>query len=1137
MLPTRAVQRTVQASAGDVSLRATAADSAALVVVVAPGFVTARRFVRRGADGAWPAVSIQLAPEATRELAALTIRARRPKVSASDARWASVGTSPLLDLDLLGGVNPADAGDVDAALRFASQLSLDADGSVSWLGLDAASNTNTTLNGSLTENIALPRAIAGGIGGGVGGFDPANGNSSGLAVNANVRAGAVANRGNAYVTMSDPTLSRSDQGLVQQGRNVRVSVGRESELIADRMTYNVAADFSRAPTTIGSFDDALRISMFSSDARVSALDAAARLPALGIPTRINARSRTNTDVRLAGRVDLGDFANRFSVRADSGSRWSLTSLVRRSSSNGANASGFDLAAQRSENTSTGTTLQLNNDRYVGRSGSLALQSSLAWSRSASELSSGDGRPAGAVRFGDGVGQLAFGGAPGLRNESVRNVLDARGALRWHPMGRVDHEFRAAWQAVHDVADAEQSRDDAGRYFYNVVDEIAAGTGRRFDRRWGEASGSARQTALALSLADYYKPSTALDIMSGVRVEARFNNQRAASPADVLERVIERAAPRNASYLLSPRVAFTYRLGNAQGGMASSALGTLNSATGLVYGGAGRFVGFTSSSIAAVADARGGFAGALRELRCNDATVPPFDWTDPIIAADAAPTRCLDGAADLAPDTLRAQTATRPLAVVPINDRITLGWRGKAGVLAVGINAAVTRTSGLLGTVDQNLRATPRQTLAHDGGRAVFVNSIDPLGDLASTRLAESRQNPSFGRLLEYTNDGRQEAAQVTLNSALTDRRYLAGGRAAISYTWSRARELRRGFDRTTGGSPFDAEWQRAALSEHAITLFGGVTPNRSSFALSGTIRLQSGRPFTPIVGTDANGDGLRNDRAFVSPAVLSDASLAESSRRCLERASGEIIGANTCTGPWSVSSNLQLTWFNGSAVGDQRLRASLSVRGPLEFLASSVFNARSPVLSGGYVDPVLYTHGAFDAVTQSYTRIANPNFGNTPLGLNGVGPSAVLDVSISFGASVNAQMARRTVRSDLKGVSVSDNERSLALVSQRLIGRLSNPFEDVLSNGAELALTDEQVRSLTERSRAYVETVDSASRSAAREMLQTIANEPEKAGNARTAFNRAQSGRLTTARRAAVSVLNETQLNTLPVSLLRSLTR
>lgn len=585
LLPSRTVQRIVQATAGTAAIRVAATDSSALLMVIAPGFATTRSFVQRGADGAWPQVRIALLPQTGRELGAITVRAQRPKVSAFDSRWATVGTSPLQDLDLLGGVNPAEAGDVDAALRFASQLTLDADGSVSWLGLDAASNTNTTLNGSLAEDIALPRAIAGGIGGGVGGFDPASGNSSGLAVNANVRAGAVVSRGNAYVTMSDPTLARRNEGIVQQGRNVRVSVGRENELIADRMTYNVAADFSRTPTTIGSFDDVLRASTFPTDARASTLDAAARLPTLGIRTNINAQSRTNSDLRLAGRVDLGDFANRLRIRADSGSRWSLTSLVRRSASDGAAASGFDLAVQQSENTSTGTTLQLNNDRYIGRDGSMALQSSLAWSRSAFELSSGDGQPTGAVRFGDGIGQLAFGGATGLRNESVRNVLDARGALRWHPMGRVDHEFRAAWQAVHDVADAQQSRDDAGRYFYNVIDEIAGGAARRFDRRWGEANGSARQTALALSLADYYKPSTALDIMSGVRVEARFNNQRAASPADALERVIDRAAPKNTRYLLSPRVAFTYRLGNAQGGPASSALGGLNTATGLVYGGA------------------------------------------------------------------------------------------------------------------------------------------------------------------------------------------------------------------------------------------------------------------------------------------------------------------------------------------------------------------------------------------------------------------------------------------------------------------------------------------------------------------------------------------------------------------------
>jgi hypothetical protein len=275
----------------------------------------------------------------------------------------------------------------------------------------------------------------------------------------------------------------------------------------------------------------------------------------------------------------------------------------------------------------------------------------------------------------------------------------------------------------------------------------------------------------------------------------------------------------------------------------------------------------------------------------------------------------------------------------------------------------------------------------------------------------------------------------------------------------------------------------------------------------------------------------------VSTALLSDGSVPEASRRCLTRAAEAIIGANACTGPWSVQSNAQLTWFNGPPAGNQRLRASLSVRGPLEYLAGTVLNARSPVLSGGFVDPVLYTHGAFDAATQSYTRLANPNFGQTPLSLNGIGPSAVLDISIAFGASFNTQLARRTVRSDLKDVPVSESERSIALVSRRLIGQLSNPFDDVLSNGAELALTDVQIRTLTEASRAYMATADSTSRIAAREMLQSIATEPEKAGDARSGFNRAKAGRLSAARRAAVGVLNPTQLNALPVALLRSLTR
>src|SRR5439155_304274 len=75
-------------------------------------------------------------------------------------------------------------------------------------------------------------------------------------------------------------------------------------------------------------------------------------------------------------------------------------------------------------------------------------------------------------------------------------------------------------------------------------------------------------------------------------------------------------------------------------------------------------------------------------------------------------------------------------------------------------------------------------------------------------------------------------------------------------------------------------------------------------------RLTSGVPFTPLVGSDINGDGARNDRAFVfDPATASDSSVAAAMRvllatapsgvrDCLGRRLGHVAGRNSCTGPW-----------------------------------------------------------------------------------------------------------------------------------------------------------------------------------------------------------------------------------------------
>src|SRR6185369_2181927 len=80
-------------------------------------------------------------------------------------------------------------------------------------------------------------------------------------------------------------------------------------------------------------------------------------------------------------------------------------------------------------------------------------------------------------------------------------------------------------------------------------------------------------------------------------------------------------------------------------------------------------------------------------------------------------------------------------------------------------------------------------------------------------------------------------------------------------------------------------------------------------------RLQSGYPYTPIVASDINGDGLANDRAFIfDPAHAPTVDVANGmssllgnttaeARDCLRRQLGTVAGGNSCRRPWSLLLN------------------------------------------------------------------------------------------------------------------------------------------------------------------------------------------------------------------------------------------
>src|SRR5207302_3200467 len=168
--------------------------------------------------------------------------------------------------------------------------------------------------------------------------------------------------------------------------------------------------------------------------------------------------------------------------------------------------------------------------------------------------------------------------------------------------------------------------------------------------------------------------------------------------------------------------------------------------------------------------------------------------------------------------------------------------------------------------------------------------------------------------------------------------------------------------------------------------------------ITGIGRLTSGTPFTPTVGSDINGDGTRNDRAFVfNPGTTTDTSVAHAMRTllanapaavqsCLETQLDQVAARNSCRGPWQPSLDLQLNWRPDWLGLDRRLTISLvtvNLLGGLDEWLHGAANLRG----WGYAaapDPVLLSVRGFDPATARFRYAVNGRFGATASASGGI---------------------------------------------------------------------------------------------------------------------------------------------------------
>ncbi|HUH11979.1 MAG TPA: TonB-dependent receptor, partial [Longimicrobiales bacterium] len=235
----------------------------------------------------------------------------------------------------------------------------------------------------------------------------------------------------------------------------------------------------------------------------------------------------------------------------------------------------------------------------------------------------------------------------------------------------------------------------------------------------------------------------------------------------------------------------------------------------------------------------------------------------------------------------------------------------------------------------NLRDVQFQIEGEDGRRIYTPASIfNP----TAANTPGAWRNTDFGDVFANYSDGRGRAynAALEVNHGFSERLNVAA-----SYTFTRAYDnvsesccTSSGIytDATVGAygpndlggiGDYDKAWGRSDYNRDHTVIFSGFARELPlGLELSAFWRLQSGRPYTPEVQGDLNGDGVRfNDRPFVfAPEDLPLAATGEAADElraeyariladndCVGDYVGQIVERNTCAFPWTNRLDVRAT--------------------------------------------------------------------------------------------------------------------------------------------------------------------------------------------------------------------------------------
>lgn len=717
----------------------------------------------------------------------------------------------------------------------------------------------------------------------------------------------------------------------------------------------------------------------------------------------------------------------------------------------------------------------------------------------------------------GISSLSFGGNGGLPTETSAKQLEFSNEVSLFRAGSA-HRVKLGVLLNISAFDNTQSANQYGAFTFNSLADFDANLPSQFTRTLEPTRRQGDATSGAVYLGDTWRVSRAFQTTFGVRLEGtRFDGRPQYNPA--VDALFGRRTDNFPSEThASPRFGFTWtsnvpaprqpgdtargaqgggfgggdRGGRGGFGGRGGGGGGANLFAGLVStivrGGIGEFRGRAPTGLFTSALGATGLAGTESQLVCIGGATPVPDWSSYLANSSSIPDKCADGG-NAAPAIFAAQrpnvTTFAPDFAAPRSWRASLGVQHRLfGRYTGSLDATYSLGTNLYGVTDMNLNATPQFRLADEGNRPVYVTPAAIITTTGAVQSLSSRVAPQFGSVFGVfsglRSDTRQLVASVNGFNSL-------GMAVSMSYTFSMSRDqssfsggsAAQGFGSpTTDGDPNVRRWARSDL-ERRHTIVGTATwPVTPSWELTGVMRFTSGQPYTPRIAGDINGDGARNDRAFIfDPKAAPDTALANGMsrlianspsriRECLTSQVGHVADRNSCTAGWYPSLSLQVNYRPDHFGLKRNLMISGSMTNPLAGL--DLLSHGSNNLQGwgqpNRVDPNLLYVTGFDPLSNRFRYQVNERFGDQRAATSAV-VLQPFQLSVTFRYTVGP-----------------DRQREMLLVAQRMArgGRDStgapaapgdmsgmvrryapNVFAQLIQMKDTLALTTEQVVKLT----------------------------------------------------------------------------